>query len=130
MQDQVQCPESPLYPNHNVRKGISYNTLNFPNHYAPIQVFTPSAAFTRRSSITINLENYLQIPNQKIETGQEQKELRSTYTSRKNWCLYDPASLNMAKNTTTHTHNTFSCTLKFNDNHRRKTTKLQLLEQQ
>jgi len=36
----------------------------------------------------------------------------------------------MAKNTTTHTHNTFSCTVKFNDNNRRKTTKVQSLEQQ
>ena len=78
MQDQVQCPESPFYPNHNVRKGITYNTLNSLNYYAPKEVFTPSAAFTRRSSITVNLENYLQIPNQRNETGQEQKELRST----------------------------------------------------
>ena len=78
MQDEVQYPESPLYWNHNVRKGISNNTLNSLNYYAPKEVFTPSGAFTRRSSITINLENDLQIHKQRNETGQEQKKLRST----------------------------------------------------
>jgi hypothetical protein len=78
MQDQAQYPESPFYWNHNLGKSISNNTLNSLNYYAQKEGFTPSAAFTRRFSITINSENYLQIHNQRNETGQEQKELRST----------------------------------------------------
>jgi hypothetical protein len=70
MQDQAQYTESPLYSNHNVRKGISNNKLDSLNYYATKEVFTLSAAFTRRSSITINFAIYLQI------TTKETKHVR------------------------------------------------------
>jgi hypothetical protein len=93
MQDQVQYPESPFYSNHNVRKGISNNTLNSLNYYAPKGVFT---LFNRRSSMKINLEIYLQIHNQ-TKQARSKRNCGLLRQYGKNWCLYDPASLSMPR---------------------------------